>query len=444
MFEKIKKVHILAVGGIGMSAICLLLLKKGIKVSGSDKFKSSLILELIEKGLEFLKETDSLDNEVELVVFSSAISNDHPQRIQALNTNILTIHRSKALTELMKCKKTLLVAGTHGKTTTSSLLVHCLKHLNQKPSYAIGGLFSSGGQHADFDEGEYFIAEADESDGSFLSYDPTGIIVTNIDQDHMDYWENMERLKRGFYQFMSLCSDRKLCIFYKDDPVLGKLNFPGTTYGQSLNSDFKLLYDKSSSVGRDFLFLSEKGNLVKGSLLLNGQHNVLNALSVFSLLSCLGFEEKGIIEALGAFKGVDRRCQIKGTVGDTLWIDDYGHHPSEIKTTLQGIKDRYPGKSLTVIFQPHRFSRTKDLWDAFHHSFFHEDELIITDIYGAHEVNHHNIHSSDLAVKLSSKLLKPVSYSPRNALKELIITTDIAVTFGAGDITDLFNEVKKG
>jgi UDP-N-acetylmuramate--alanine ligase len=441
MLDKVKKVHILACGGIGMSALVILFMKKGISVSGSDQSKSKLVNDLINHGLKFISEIDPLDSDVDLVVVSSAISHNHPQLMQARAHAVPVMHRSEALNEFMKGKKPLLVAGTHGKTTTSSILLHVLKKLGTKPSYAIGGTFSQKMLHADLDEGDYFVAEADESDGSFLQLSPYGIIVTNIDQDHMDFWGNKENLEQGFLKFMNLCSDKKLCVYFGDDPILSGLGFLGTTYGVSMKNDTRLLFDQCSDSGREFLFRGDNQVVYKGSSPLNGHHNALNCLSVFTLLVKLGFTPESILEALTTFEGVDRRCQIKGYKNKTLWIDDYGHHPTEIQHTLKGLKEKYHDKKLKIIFQPHRYTRTYDLWDQMHLGFSQDDDLIITDIYGSSEANTHNLHAQKLAEDVSAKLKSHVSYIKREDLKFEAFNDDVVITFGAGDITHLFHEI---
>jgi UDP-N-acetylmuramate--alanine ligase len=340
----------------------------------------------------------------------------------------------------MDGKKALLVAGTHGKTTTSSVLTHVLKELGQKPSYAVGGTLSFDGPHADYDEGLYFVAEADESDGSFLKLSPFGLIVTNIDQDHMDYWQTSEKLEEGFKEFMSLCQDKNFCIYCGDDPILAQMGVIGTTYGSQDQTHFRLVFDQASEEGREFLILDHDRVLYKSHIPLNGHHNALNALAVFSLLRRLGFEAEAILKALSTFKGVDRRCQIKGQILGSVWIDDYGHHPTEIKATLEGLIDKYPNKSLCVIFQPHRFSRTFDLWNEFHKAFSTNYRLIVTDIYGCQEENPHGLSAEKLVIKIKEALKGPVEYVQRDLLSSLSFQEEIVVTFGAGDITHLYDE----
>jgi UDP-N-acetylmuramate--alanine ligase len=441
MLEKIKKVHVLACGGVGMSGLCLLFLQQGIKVCGSDKSKSKLIDHLVEKGLCFKNEDEVIDEDCQLVVYSSAIKKDHFQYQDGMKKGCLFLHRSEALNLFMKGKKALLVAGTHGKTTTSSLLVHALKYLGVNPSYAIGGTFSFKKDHAMLTESDYFVAEADESDGSFLNYEPYGMIVTNIDKDHMDFWVNQENLEEGFRKFINKCAKHELCCYFQDDLVLSKLGINGTGYGHSQSSSFKLIYDFASLFGRQFVFQDPSKKIHKGFVSLNGHHNALNSLGVFTLLIKLGFEEEKILEAFEEFEGVDRRCQVLGQFNNALWIDDYGHHPVEIGTTILGIKEKFPEKSMQVIFQPHRFSRTKDLWDEFYAAFTHADELIITDIYGAGEDNPFALHAETLALDISKTLQRQVSYISRDQLKQHPFVSDIVLTFGAGDIYKLYGEV---
>lgn len=443
MLEKIKKVHILACGGIGMSGLCYLFLQKGIQVSGSDKTKSTLVEELISCGLEFKSESDDLDSDCDLVVYSSAIKQGHFQFDQAKQNNVQCLHRSQALALFMTAKKALLVAGTHGKTTTTSLLIHVLTQLGENPSYAVGGTFDHKMPHAALTNSQYFVAEADESDGSFLNFEPYGMIVTNIDKDHMDFWKTEENLEEGFIKFMSKCSHHDLCCYYLDDPVLSKLGVNGTGYGHSFNSSFKLIYDFASVLGRSFVFYDHLNHLYKGSVNLNGHHNALNALGVFTLVSKLGFKPEAILKALEGFGGVDRRCQLKGKLRETLWIDDYGHHPSEISTTIRGIKEKFPGKSMQIVFQPHRFSRTYDLWHEFYKAFFKEDHIIITDIYGAGEDNQWGLDSKKLAKQIADTLGCHVNYVPRKELKDYCFSHDIVMTFGAGDIHKLYDEVAR-
>lgn len=441
MFEKIKKVHVLACGGIGMSGLCLLFLQKGIKVTGSDQVCTKLVKKLIDKGMVFKQEDEALDIDCDLVVYSSAIKKEHFQYQDGLKKGCLFLHRSEALNLFMKNKKALLVAGTHGKTTTSSLLTHTLIYLNQNPSYAIGGTFGGKMDHASYTDSQYFVAEADESDGSFLNYEPFGMIVTNIDNDHMDYWINEDNLENGFRQFMDKCQKHDLCCYFLDDPVLSKLGFNGTGYGCGHNASFKLIYDFASLFGRQFIFQDQGKKIHKGFISLNGHHNALNALGVFSLLVKLGFNEDKILEAFENFEGVDRRCQVLGQINNTLWIDDYGHHPSEISTTIRGIQEKFPGKSIQVVFQPHRYSRTKDLWDEFYKAFIEIDHLIITDIYGAGEQNHSQIHAKNLASEIGKTVKATVSYIPRDELKKQAFNAALVVVFGAGDIYKLYDEI---
>lgn len=441
MLEKIKHVHILACGGIGMSALCLLFLQKGIKVTGSDRACTKLVETLVAKGLVFKKEDEALDLESELIVYSSAIKKEHPQYQEGLKKGCLFLHRSEALHLFMQNKKALLVAGTHGKTTTSSLLTHTLQYLNQNPSYAIGGTFIGKMDHAAYTEGAYFVAEADESDGSFLNYEPFGMIVTNIDNDHMDYWINQDNLEHGFRKFMNQCQKHELCCYFVDDPVLSKLGINGTGYGYCGHASFKLIYDFASLFGRQFVFQDHERKIYKGFVSLNGHHNALNALGVFALLVKLGFDEDKILEAFEKFKGVDRRCQILGQIKNTVWIDDYGHHPSEISTTIRGIQEKFPDKSIQVVFQPHRYSRTKDLWDEFHKAFTDTEHLMVTDIYSAGEHHDGQLHAKDLASDIAKSLKKEVRYVSRDELKKQTFNTDLVVMFGAGDIYKLYDEM---
>jgi UDP-N-acetylmuramate--alanine ligase len=443
MSNNIKKVHVCAAGGIGMSALALLYLQKGYKVSISDIKKSDMCDELVKKGCVFFDEKDPLEENLEALVYSSAIKKDHPKLVEAEKKQIKILHRSEALQLFMKDKKALLVAGTHGKTTTSALLTHALKELGQKPSYAIGGKLCDMSDHAKLDDGDYFVAEADESDGSFLNYNPEAIIITNIEQDHMDFWKNAESLEKGFYHFAKLCKNPKLRICYDGCPQILNLEIAKNLYGNFQESQIQLLLDEPSEIGRRLFIRKEDETLCCGEVALNGHHNALNAVGCLSLLYNLGFKMEDILKTFETFKGVYRRCQVKGLFGQTLFIDDYGHHPTEIRSTIEGLKERFSGKTFTVIFQPHRFSRTHDLWNEFHTSFFKEDKIIVTDIYAAGELNPYKLHAKDLAKKIDDQISCDAQYIPREELKAISFNTDFVVTFGAGDITSLFDEIKK-
>lgn len=440
MLDDKKKIHILAVGGIGMSAIAILLLEKGFIVSGSDCNKSAMVSQLIDKGLIFFDEHEDF-GDVDLIVYSSAIKNDHTSWILGHEKNIPFLHRSRILAWIMQGKKSLLVAGCHGKTTTSSLLVHTLKQLGESVCYAVGGSFSDGSLHCGLADGDYFVIEADESDGSFLNYQPYAAIVTNIDDDHLDFWGDLDHLQEGFRQFISQVKDPRFRIICSEDPMLVTLGTVATYYGCGSFADFKLYFDQASEVGRELIFLDLDKKLVKGEVGLSGHHNALNALGVFTLLRRLGFEAKPILEAFSTFKGVQRRCQEKGTKGSTLWIDDYGHHPTEIKATLKGLKEKFPSKTIKVVFQPHRFSRTYQLWNDFKTLFNANENLIVTDIYGFGEDNPYQIHARQLASDISAHIKSDVKYVPRHLLKDQEYQEDIILTFGAGDICLLFDEV---
>lgn len=443
MSNAIRNVHVCAAGGIGMSALALLYLEKGCKVSISDQNKSEMCENLIKKGCVFQQESDPLEADLDLVVFSSAMKKDHPKLQEASKRNIQILHRSEALQTFMKGKKALLVAGTHGKTTTSALLAHALKELGQHPSYAIGGKLCDLNDHAKLDTGSYFVAEADESDGSFLNYDPEAIMITNIEQDHMDFWKSPQNLEQGFYQFARRCKNPKLRICYDGCPQILNLEIAKNLYGNSQGAQIQLLLDEPSEIGRRFFVRQEDGTVACAQIALNGHHNALNAVGCLTLLYNLGFAVDEILKTFKTFKGVYRRCQIKGLFGQALFIDDYGHHPTEIRSTIEGLKERFVGKTFTVIFQPHRFSRTYDLWNEMHTSFFKEDQIIVTDIYAAGEQNLYNLHAKDLAKKIDEQIDCNAKYVPRDQLKLLDFNTDFVLTFGAGDINDLFDELKR-
>jgi len=440
MHTSLKKIHILAVGGIGMSALARLFLQKGLAISGSDKVYSPIVQELEKAGMHWIEESAPLEGDCDAVFYSSDIKDSHPQFLEAKKRGIPLYHRSIGLKKAMEGKKPILIAGTHGKTTTTALCVHILQALGCDPSFAIGGHPSNGNAHAYWGKGEFFVAEADESDGSFLNYEAEGMIITNIDDDHRQYWKTMEALKKGFLEFSHKVKNKAACVVCLDDPLIASLPFMGSSYGMSPKADYQMLQDQPVPNGRQMLWQDLEGERYEALISLNGHHNALNALGVWAVLGCLGLDKHKMLPLFATFQGVGRRCQIKGTVEGTLWIDDYGHHPAEIKTTLRGIRDRYRPKSLAVIFQPHRFSRTADLWKEFYTAFEQVDRLIVTDIYGSNENNPLNLHAKDLAILMSQQLSREVFYRPRHELKHVLFNEELVITFGAGDVTRLYEE----
>lgn len=434
--------HLIGIGGIGMSGLARILLQKGKKVSGSD-VKSSVFTERLSKeGAQiFIGHDASQVPENAKVIYSSDIPNKNPEYEVAKQLELSILHRSELLTELMKDSFPLLVTGTHGKTTTSSLLAHVLVSVGMDPSYCIGGLVQSLGSQAGHGNGKWFVAEADESDGSFLAYSPLGAIVTNIDSDHLAYWKTDERLIQGFIEFQKKVEDKNLLFWCADDSLLSALSLEGVGYGFSSSAELQI--ENAVYLGWKSRFdLRWKGSVYKDiETPLIGHHNVLNAAAVFGLCLQIGVDEALLYPAMKSFMGAGRRAEKKGEVKGIAVYDDYAHHPTEIATTLSAIKVASEGRRVVVLVQPHRFSRTRDCFDLFADSFAAAELVLLTDVYGAGEDPIEGIHSQALHEKIVSQGRSSCIYIPKEQLLDQallhILPGDVVVTMGAGDITSM-------
>lgn len=431
------KTHFIGIGGIGMSALARLLIAKNEPVSGSDIKDSPIIRDLRQAGADIHIGHDAKHlPQGARVVVSSMINKNNPELALAVNP----IHRSDLLNELMQGQKACIVAGTHGKTTTSSLLAHVLKEAETYPSYAVGGIIKNYGLNAELGTGPYFVAEADESDGTHIKYQPYALIVTNVDQDHMEHYGTEERLIEGFKALIYKVSDYSFLFTCGDDPILRSLNLPGEKYGFGENNSVRILSYKQ--FGLEQLFsLNINGKIYSDIFIpLIGRHNVLNAAAVFALALKLNIPEKAIRCAFSTFKGVDRRADFRWEKKKVRMYDDYAHHPEEVKTTINAFKEAYPQRRLVVVFQPHRYSRLKDNMDAFS-KVLNADLVVITDVYGASENPIEGITGENLAKKTSKSI-----YIPRKNLAQdlalLIRPFDVVLSMGAGDITHLSYELE--
>lgn len=442
MKSTLQKYHFIGIGGIGMSGLARILINKKNEVSGSDLSGSSLTEELQKEGIQvFIGHSSNHITPEMHVVYSSMVKKDNPEYQKALELNCPLLHRSDLLLKLTDGYKTLAIAGTHGKTTTSSLLTAVLVEAKLDPSYSIGGIikqFQSNSRHG---EGPYFIAEADESDGTFLKYRVHGGIVTNIDLDHMDHFNTEEELLLSFQTFLNAITSSKHLFWCGEDKRLCSLHPPGFSYGFGPSCALRAKNIKQTDWHLTFDIEFQDKVFSNVSLNLIGVHNVLNALAVFGMALSLGINEKIIRSAFASFQGIERRCEKKGEAQNLLVLDDYAHHPTEIVTTLQGIREAIGSRRLIVLFQPHRYSRTKECLGTFGTIFDAADALIITDIYGAGESPIAELTSERIVEEIRSHSSIPVSYMPREmiieTLKANLLPHDVIVTLGAGDITQL-------
>ena len=442
MFRKSKRMHFIGIDGIGMSGIAEILINLGYEVSGSDLRESGQTEHLRARGATvYIGHGASNIRDYNVVVTSSAITPDNPELIEARKRRIPVIHRSEMLAELVRLKHGIGVAGTHGKTTTSSLLSYVLYHGGINPTAVIGGKVLNFGSNARIGQGEYMVFEADESDGSFLNLLPSIAIVTNIDADHLDYYKYFEGLKNAFLSYINSIPFYGYSVLCIDDitvrEILPRVERPYFTYGMSDDADFRVS-DIACVDGRTKFTCHYNGDTIGAfEIGLIGTHNALNALSVIAVALDLGLDVKTIRDGLISFRGVGRRCERIGEEKGILILDDYGHHPTEIKATLEAVHSL--GRRVLVVFQPHRYTRTQLLWDEFGQSFAKADEIFLTEIYPAGENPIEGV-SSDLINKAIEKhqgrraeLIERFEDIPARVLAKAK-KGDVILTLGAGDI----------
>ncbi len=429
------KYHLIGVGGIGMSALARILLQRGAFVQGSDKTETELTAALVGEGVR-LNEKEMRGSQV---VYSSGIGESHLERLFAKEHQIPLFHRSELLDQLIGKQLPLLIAGTHGKTTTTALLSTVLLEAKLDPSFAVGGIVQALQTNGYSGSGRYFVAEADESDGSFLRTPAFGAIVTNCEEEHMDYWKTKDLLLGGFRQFFAQAKSEDHLFWCKEDENLVSLAPRGFSYGFQSSSDLLISSWEQDKEGVLFSFSFQGRSFEAIRLPLFGRHNVLNGSAVFGLALTLELPEEAIRRAFLSFRGVKRRTEKKGERDGVVYFDDYGHHPTEIQVTLAAIRKKGEGKRLVVVFQPHRFSRTRDLWNSFVGSFAEADLLVMTDIYGASEVPIEGVSAEKLAKEIQVKTGRQVIFSKRELLEETLALIlqpgDLCLTLGAGDVT---------
>ena len=441
MFKKYRRIHFVGIGGAGMSGIAEVLLTLGYQVSGSDAKTSETTqrLESLGASVRLGHKAENIGR-AQVVVTSTAVAGDNPEVLEARRLRVPVIPRIEMLAELARLKYTVAVAGTHGKTTTTSLCSLVLTAGGLDPTVVVGGRMHNIGTGARVGKGEYLVAEADESDGSFLKLSPTLGVVTNIDDDHLEYWKTMDALDTGFVEFGNKIPFYGTLFLGIDDPgcrrIRERLRRRVVTYGISPEADLQARNVRPSptEVRYDVFRGGEKLGEMRWSV--PGRHNVINSLAAVGVGLELEISFATIVEALASFQGVGRRMEKKGEAGGVTVWDDYGHHPTEIKATLQALKERFPDRRKVVVFQPHRYSRTQILADEFADCFADADELLLVDIYAASEKPILGVSSDWLADKIRRH--RPVTRIPANdggeSLKEFIKEGDVLLTLGAGDV----------
>jgi len=453
MFGRTEHIHFIGIGGIGMSGIAEVLLNLGFKVSGSDLRHNEITLNLARLGATVYEGHRAEQGEgADVVVTSAAIRPENPEISAAKALQIPVIHRAEMLAELMRLKFGIAVAGTHGKTTTTSLLAVILGQAGFDPTVVVGGRVGSIGSNAKLGHGEYFVTEADESDGSFLLLTPTIAVVTNVDLEHLDHYSGLEQLKRTFLEFINKVPFYGVSVMCLDDEnvraLIPSIRKRVVTYGLSKQAEFRAEDVRQEGFNTSFtVHHVERGLLGKIHMPLPGRHMVQNALAAVAVSMELNIPFATVAEAIGEFSGVRRRFQRIGQVDDILIIDDYGHHPTEIRATLAAARSGF-GRRLVVAFQPHRYTRTQDLFDDFLTTFNEADKLLVTDIYAASETPIEGVTARKLVDGIRACGHKDVAYLPTNeevlaALLEIVQPGDLVMTMGAGNLNDVARKLNE-
>lgn len=450
---RIKRIHLIGIGGAGMGGIAEVLLNLGYDVSGSDLAENVVVNRLREQGANITKghAAENVAN-VDVVVISSAVTDDNPEVVAARENRIPVVPRAEMLAELMRFRYGIAVAGTHGKTTTTSLVTSLLAEGGLDPTFVIGGKLNSAGTNARLGASKYLVAEADESDASFLYLQPMVSIVTNIDMDHMStYGGDAQKLKETFIEFLHHLPFYGLAIMCGDDPIVREVMPEVTrrvlTYGLSDECDVWASNLRQEGVVTHFTVSSkEQGNWLDVQLNMPGRHNVLNALAAICVARELGVREEAIKTGLEGFAGIGRRFQVYGELqtpkGKVMLVDDYGHHPTEVAATIQAVRAGWPDRRMVLVFQPHRYSRTRDLFEDFVKVLSEVDSLLLLEVYPAGEepISDADGRSLSRAIRVRGQV-DPVFVEDVKELPELlpgvIQDGDIVVTMGAGSVGGL-------
>ena len=444
-FGKAKHIHFVGIGGIGMSGIAELLINLGYKVSGSDLKDSPMTRRLADLSeLIFKGHKEEHVEGADVVVYSSAVASENPEIQEAKKRSIPVIPRAEMLAELMRLKYGVAIAGAHGKTTTTSMVASILTCGHLDPTVVIGGRLDIwGGSNAKLGQGDFLVAEADESDGSFLALSPAIAVVTNIDHEHMDYYGDMETIRETFISFINsipFYGTAILCIDNEEiQGIIPRLKKRYLTYGMTSQADLKGRDLEKEKRGVSFEALYHNNSLGRIVVGIPGEHNMLNALAATAVGLELDLDIGVIKEGLKNLGGLARRFQLKGQKRDILVLDDYGHHPTEIAATLKTAKESWPERRLIVVFQPHRYTRTEALFDRFVISFNQADVLIVTPIFSAGETAIDGVTAEWLSRGIKKHghkgvILSPTQEDALSTLLSILRSGDLVITLGAGDI----------
>jgi len=452
--SKQRHIHFVGIGGIGMSGIAEVLLNLGFTVSGSDLAASDVTERLTQSGAQIAlgHHADRVGPQVDVVVISSAVKFSNPEVVRARELKIPVIPRAEMLAELMRMKTGLAVAGTHGKTTTTSMLGHVLAQAKLDPTLVIGGKVKGLGSNARLGQSRFLVAEADESDGSFLLLTPTHAVVTNIDPEHLDHYGSIERVHEAYLQFVNRVPFYGLAVLCIDSvavrALLPRVRKRFVTYGLASDADLQAVHTRVDAEGTRFDVLERGRWIGEVRLRMLGRHNAQNALAVIAVACELGIAFETTAQALASFEGIHRRFEVKGEVGGVTVVDDYGHHPEEIKATLRAAREGF-GRRLIAVFQPHRYTRTRDLLPEFLAAFDDADMLVLTDIYAAGEDRIEGVSGEALYEALRRRGQADVRFVPARAdiaaaLLPHLRGGDMVVTLGAGDVYKVGDDLLQG
>lgn len=434
-----------------MSGIAEVLANMGFKVSGSDISESANIERLRSGGIEVFigHDKDNVEG-ADVLVYTSAAAKDNPEIIAAKESRMPVISRGEMLAELMRLKYAVAVAGSHGKTTTTSMIAEIVKDAGMDPTILIGGRLNSTNNNAALGKSNIMVAEADESDRSFLMLYPSVAIITNIDQEHMENYKDFEDVKESFAAFANRVPFYGCCVMCIDNDnvadIIPKIEKRFVTYGMKAQADIRATGVKKEGFGVSFDVMKANKELGRLSLRLPGDHIVLNALAAAAAGLEMGIPFQSIADTLSKFKGVQRRMSVRFENDNIIVLDDYAHHPTEISVTLKALREAMPARKIVVVFQPHRYSRTKNLMSEFVKCFMDADKLFVTDIYAASEKPIENVTSEFLVSEIKSHGVRDVTYLPEwkdffSHIEEMDDSPKAVITFGAGSITIFSHEI---
>ncbi len=445
MYKRYKNIHFIGIGGIGMSGIAELLLNLGYSVSGSDLRETEITRRLAQMGARIhIGHEGSHVKGADVVVLSSAISEDNPEvsAAKALG-KVPVIQRAEMLAELMRLKYSVLVAGAHGKTTTTSMVSTVLARGGLDPTVVIGGKLNAWGTNAKLGQGEFMVAEADESDGTFLLLPPTIAVVTNIDLEHLDFYRDLAHIQETFLQFINKIPFYGQAVLCLEDEhiqtIIPRISKAFVTYGFSPQADFQARDVRSNGFRTTYRAFARGEELGEITIRIPGRHNVLNSLAAVAVAYELDMQWPAIQEGLEDMTGVQRRFQVKGDAGGVLVIDDYGHHPNEIRVVLETLAQCFPDRRRIVAFQPHRYSRTHGLMEQFARCFYESNVLVLTEIYAAGEKPIPGVTGAALLERIAAHGHHDLHFAHDlekmlDTLASMVKPGDVVMTLGAGNI----------